>query len=129
MASQSSNMMASFVAGADLSAKQYYMIKLSADDTVVICAAATDVPVGILQNEPASGEVAEVLIGGKGKCVASAAIAAGALIGTDASGKADAKVPGTDTTNYIVGQVTKASAADGDVLEGLFNFATPFRAA
>ena len=43
------------VAGADLSSDQYKYVKLSTTDTVILCAAATDVPIGILQNAPASG--------------------------------------------------------------------------
>lgn len=129
MASQNDVQIITATAGEDLSAKQYYLVKLSADDTVKLCAAATDVPIGVLQNEPASGEVAAVATLGKVKIVAGAAIAAGVLIGTASTGKVDAKTPGTDTTEYVIGQVTKASAADGDLLEALINTATPFRAA
>ena len=46
----------SFIAGADLRTKQHYAVKLSAKDTVVIVAAATDIPIGILQDKPNSGQ-------------------------------------------------------------------------
>jgi hypothetical protein len=40
-------------ASADLSAKQYYAVKISGVGTVTVCAATTDIPCGILQNAPA----------------------------------------------------------------------------
>jgi len=129
MASQVPVLTISATAGADLSAKQFYLVKMSADDTVILCAAATDVPVGVLQNKPASGQIAEILTFGKSKIVSSASIAAGKLIGTSSAGKADAKIPGTDTTEYVVGHVTKAASADGVLLEALINTASPARAA
>ena len=52
-----------FTASADLSAKQFYIVKMSGDNTVTVCAAVTDVPIGVLQNKPASGEQAVVRIG------------------------------------------------------------------
>lgn len=117
------------IAGADLSAKQYYFVKMSADNTCILCSAATDAPIGVLQNSPESGEEASVLVIGGTKLVASAAIAAGIKIGTASTGKADAKVAGTDTTEYTVGQVLLASAADADVLTAVINCASPNRAA
>ena len=117
------------VAGADLSAKQYYFVKMSADNTCVLCSAATDSPIGVLQNAPISGAEASVTVVGGTKIVAGAAIAAGIKIGTASTGKADAKVAGTDTTEYTVGQVLLASAADADLLTAVINCASPNRAA
>jgi hypothetical protein len=70
------------IAGADLSAKQYFFVKMSADNTCVLCSGATDVPIGVLQNSPISGGEASVTVIGGTKLVASAAIAAGVKIGT-----------------------------------------------
>ena len=117
------------VASGDLSAQQYKFVKMSADNTCVICAAATDVPIGVLQNTPTSGKEASVTVIGGTKLVASAAIAAGVKIGTNNAGKADAKVAGTDTTEYTVGAVIQASGADGDILTAVVNCASPNRAA
>ena len=117
------------IAGADLSAKQYFFVKMSADNTCVLCSAATDAPIGVLQNSPISGGEASVLVVGGTKLVAGAAIAAGVKIGTASTGKADAKVAGTDTTEYTVGQVLLASAADADILTAVINCASPNRAA
>ena len=117
------------VAGADLSAKQYYFVKLNSSGQAILCAAATDYPIGVLQNNPISGAEATVVVAGGTKIVASAAIAAGVQIGTASTGKADAKTAGTDTTEYTVGQVLLASAADADVLTAVINCANPTRSA
>ena len=116
-------------AGADLSTKQYYFVKVNSSGNAVLCAAATDAPIGVLQNNPVSGAEASITVIGGTKLVAGAAIAAGIKIGTDSAGKADAKVAGTDTTEYTVGQVLLASAADADVLTAVINCASPNRAA
>ena len=83
----------------------------------------------VLQNTPISGAEATVVVAGGTKIVASASIAAGVKIGTASTGKADAKVAGTDTTEYTVGQVLLASAADADILTAVINCASPNRAA
>jgi len=116
-------------ASADLSGKQFYFVKMSGTRTVDVCSGATDKPIGVLQNAPTSGKDAVVAYLGVSKVVASASIAVGALIGTDSAGKAAAKVPGTDTTNYICGQVVLASGANNDVLSAVINCANISRAA
>ena len=116
-------------AGADLSTKQYYFVKVNSSGNAVLCSAATDAPIGVLQNNPISGAEASIVVVGGTKLVAGAAIAAGIKIGTDSAGKADAKVAGTDTTEYTVGQVLLASGADADVLTAVINCASPNRAA
>ena len=116
-------------AGADLSTKQYYFVKVNSSGNAVLCAAATDAPIGVLQNSPISGAEASIVVVGGTKLVAGAAIAAGIKIGTDSAGKADAKVAGTDTTEYTVGQVLLASGADAEILTAVINCASPNRAA
>ena len=117
------------VAAADLSTKQYTFVKLDSSGTVVAAAAATDIPIGVLQNAPTSGQEAEVLVVGGTKVVAGAAIGEGALVGTSATGKAVALVAGTDTTKYVVGTLLTESAADGNVVTAVINCANPGRAA
>ena len=119
----------SFIAGGDLSAKQYYFVKLSADNTVVVCAGATDLPVGVLQNNPVSGQTAEVCVIGETKISGDADLDAGHLIGTSADGQADRKIAGTDTTEYIVGVVKKGNTAAGGLVTAFVNCASPSRAA
>ncbi|MEJ2218986.1 MAG: hypothetical protein P8099_20565 [Gemmatimonadota bacterium] len=112
-----------------LATKQYNFVKLHTDGTVIICAAATDVPVGVLQNAPGIGEEAEVLIVGGTKIEIGGAINEGEVIGTDSAGLADTKVPGTDTTNYIVGQAITAGTAANQIITAVVNCAAPARAA
>lgn len=117
------------VAGGDLSAKQYHYVKMSADNTVVICAALTDVPVGVLQNAPASGQAAEVCAIGVTKIVGDADLDAGAAIGTSADGQADARTIGTDTTHYVNGIVILGNGGAGGMITAVINCASPSRAA
>lgn len=123
---------ASYPAGADLSALQYTFVKLDSSGNVVAVAAATDIPVGVLQNAPTSGHTAEVLVIGGTKLVASAAISLPALIGTTSTGTAVKLAAGTDATKYILGQAEGAqgiAGAAGDVISVFVNCATPSRAA
>ena len=116
------------VAGADLSALQYTFVKLNSSGEAIAAAAATDIPIGVLQNAPTAGQEAEVLIVGGTKIVAGAALSDGALIGTSSTGKAVALVAGTDTTKYVVGTVLTESAADGNIITVVVNCANPTRA-
>lgn len=105
----------SLAAGADLSAKQYTFVKMSGTG-VISAAAATDVVIGVLQNAPTSGKTAEVALYGVTKLKASAAISAGALVGTTSTGTAVAVVAGTDTTKYVLGQAITAAGAANDII-------------
>tara|TARA_B100000131_G_scaffold321364_1_gene371894 strand:- start:1672 stop:2061 length:390 start_codon:yes stop_codon:yes gene_type:complete len=109
-------------AAADLSSKQYHIVKLASATTVNVCSAITDVPIGILQNDPESGEVAEICFMGISKIVADGTIAAGNLIATSADGQADAVAAGTDTTVYPVGQAIGAASA-GETFTAYINIA------
>lgn len=60
----------SFIAGEDLSGDQYHFVTLKSDTEVERPNAATDWCVGILQNNPESGEEAVVRVGGVSKLVA-----------------------------------------------------------
>lgn len=118
----------SLAAGADLSSDQYYIVKLSGAG-VVLCDDATDIPIGILQNDPESGETASVAVDGITKVVADEEISVGELIGVSAAGKAVALTAGTDTTAYVIGQAITAASADGDVISITLDCKSPSRAA
>lgn len=77
-------------AGADLSAKQFFAVKLSTstDRTVALASTGGEVIYGILQNKPTSGQAADVCIFGLTKCFAGAAVTRGDLLTTDTSGRA-----------------------------------------
>lgn len=118
------------VAGADLSALQYTFVKENSSGQVVAVAAATDVPIGVLQNAPTSGQEATVLVTGGTKLKAGATITLGThfVLGTTSAGAATPLAPGTDTTKYILG-VPLATAASGDITSVIVNCASPGRAA
>ena len=98
-------------AAADLSAKQFHFVKLASATTVNVCTNVADVPIGILQNTPTSGQAAEVCIFGISKVVADGTLAAGNIIGTSADSQADAITRGTDTTVTVMGHAVEAGAA------------------
>lgn len=109
------------VAGADLSAKQYHFVKLNTSKQVVICAATTDLPIGVLQNKPTSGQAAEVVMAGATKVVGDANLAKGDTIGTSADGQAAVYAAGTDTTKYIVGRVLEENTTAGGIVTAQIN--------
>jgi hypothetical protein len=117
-----------FKAAADLSAKQYYFVEITAAGTVNVCNAATDQPIGVLQNKPKSGETAEVMVIGVTKVSSDAALSVGTLIGPSADGQADAKVIGTDVTEFVCGRVIEASTAAGGLATAVINCVAPFNA-
>lgn len=126
------------VAGADLSASstQYKFVKYNGtDNQVVLCAAVTDVPCGVLQGpapSSATGTPVEVLAVGVTKIQISGSLSSGNLIGPDANGRARNNVPGTDTTKYIAGQYMATQGggtAAGDYGTAVVNCASPSRAA
>lgn len=117
-------------AAADLSAKQYHFVKVDSSGDAAACTGATDRPVGVLQNKPtAAGQTCEIVVIGVTKISSDAALTEGTLIGTSADGQADAKTPGTDTTEYVVGQMLTETGAAGVIGTALVNCANPHRAA
>lgn len=126
---QGAELRISVEAGADLTGLQGYFLKWSGS-TVIACAAVTDDPAGVLQDDDVvSGRMAEMVIIGPTLVSADAVIAAGALIGPSADGQAETKVPGTDVTEYVAGRAFEAAAAAGNLIHAVINCATPFRAA
>lgn len=113
-------------AGADLSAKQYHLVKFSADNTVVLCTALTDKPCGVLQDNPTLGQACQVLATGITKVVVNAvsALAAGDALGTDIAGTGVKKVALTDIGCYVVGQVVKGGAI-GTMATAMISCAAP----
>ncbi len=114
------------VAGADLSALQYTFVKLSTTDTVVTCTAATDIPIGVLQNAPTSGQEAEILVVGGTKLTAGATIAIGNILGTTSAGAASVLTT-SDTTKYVLGTAISGGAS-AEIITAVINCANPTRA-
>lgn len=101
-------------AGADLSAasNQYKFVKMSAANTVVLCAATTDRPFGVLQNTPGNGGAATVCVLGETKVQGDVDLAFGNQVGTSSDGQA-ASYTASDTTKYIVGTVVEDNSTAG----------------
>ena len=116
-----------FVAGESLTAKQFHFVKLHTDGLVYACAADTDNPVGILQNKPASGEMAEVMLFGISKLASNAALTAGVYVGTHTDGRGAPYAHGTDTTKYIAGRVLIPSSTAGGIASVIFNCMALYR--
>ena len=119
-----------FKAAADQSAKQYYLVELSAADTVAVCNAAADRVIGVLMNKPAAaGQAADVRVLGIAPVVSDGsgtAIAAGDYVGANSAGKAVKKA----TADYSVcGIALAASSADGTVIPVLLTPGAFFRTA
>lgn len=125
---QGAELRISWPAGEDLSLKANYFVELSAG-TVVVCNAATDMPIGVLAEGVASGLQAEVVVHGACKVVVDGVVAQGDLIGTSADGQADKKIPGTDTTEYACGRALETSTAAGQIIAAIIDCITPQRAA
>lgn len=121
MAYESSQLkIGTLTAAADLSAKQYHFVKLASATTVNVCSAVTDVPIGVLQNTPTSGQSAEIVFMGVSKVIADATLAAGNVIGTSADAQAQPLTVGTETTVYTCGQAISAASA-GETATALIN--------
>ena len=119
----------SIKAAGDLSAKQYFFVKLDASGDVVVCDGITDIPIGVLQNAPLQNASAEVCVLGVTKVSADAALNEFDLIGTSADGQADAKTVGSDITEYVVGQMITATTAAAELGTASINCMNPHRAA
>jgi len=113
------------IAGADLSTNQYNFMKISANMTVVVCAALTDIPVGVLQNNPPSGGAAEIMVSGITKIVTAGALTAGNLVGCDAAGLAVSVNPDGVADNYYVGQIVIGTGGANEIGSALINCANP----
>jgi hypothetical protein len=105
----------SWLAGEDLSGYQYRFVHLASDTTVDLMDSAGEYPIGILQNAPASGEVAVVRVMGISKLIMNLAVAVGVKIkaeyvGASDNGKGDAG--DTDYDNVRAISLTAAGAED-----------------
>lgn len=107
-----------FTASADLSTHQLKFVKISGSNTCTITAASTDAVVGVLQNKPALGQEASVMTLGISKCLAGAAVAAGAEVMSDASARA-ITASAAAGANRVIGVALEAAAAAGEVISVL----------
>jgi hypothetical protein len=108
-------LVASFPAGADLSALQFYAVQLNTSAAVVV-SDATVRNLGILQNAPTSGQAAEVALIGitRAKVDGNAgAIACMDALAPDANG---VLVKTTADNDEVIAYALQASTAAGDLI-------------
>lgn len=108
-----------FVAGSDLSAKQYHFMRITGaapngiDSKVDIASLATDtVVVGVLLDKPASGDACAVAKLGEVKITVSTEIARGALLTVAAGGLAVAAASG----DIVHGRALGVATGSGQVI-------------
>lgn len=114
-------------AASDLSAKQFFLVKQTAADTVDLVAAATDRTFGVLVNAPKSAQAASVQTDGIAKVVSDGsgtAIAAGDPLGADTSGRV---VKNVTADRLGIGVAMDASSAAGTVIRVKLAIGIPFR--
>ena len=122
MATENRVLIVNFPAAEDLSNDQYRIVVLNSSGTVQRPNAATDIPIGVLQNAPASGEAAAVCIigaGGISKVVLGATLATGAIVALEYVSASDAgKAKAAAALAYPVGILTQGGAENdlGSVL-------------
>lgn len=105
------------VASGNLSSSQYKIVKwASTAGAVVVAAAATDNIAGVLMNDPADGEAAEVAFLGLVKVQCEASQNRGAWITSSTTGRAKTTSTGNDD---VLGKLVKASSAAGDIVEAI----------
>lgn len=101
------------VCSEDLSTKQFYIVQQDANGDIEVAEGATDLLVGVLQNNPASGEPATYRFLGTSKVKAGGTIAVGDWITTDSAGKGIAT---TTDGNIVIGKALEAGVTD-DIIE------------
>jgi hypothetical protein len=111
--------------------QQYIFVKMDASGNVHPCTAATDRPIGVLQNRPALNEMAEVCVFGQTPLrVGGTDIALDAILGVDSTSRAAALTAGTSTTAFNCGRALKIdSDNDGALITAVINCLNPGRAA
>ena len=114
IASDQSLKLTGLLAGADLSAKQWFVVKMaSTAKEVVLNVLATTRGIGVLQNDPADGEPALVAINGAVRVATEASVSAGDFVAASTTGRA--KTTTTDG-DEIVGIALEANSAAGDII-------------
>lgn len=119
MATEYNGLCRSYAANADLSAKQYFLMKHhTTEGQIALVAAITDFPIGLLQNKPAAaGRAAEVMMMGwsKANVEATTDIAIGNHLGPYTDGRLIKKsIADNDQVCAIAEQA--ATSATGDII-------------
>lgn len=101
-----------FAAGADLTTHQYKLVKFDATNNSVILCGNAEKPMGVLMNNPNTGEIAEVAVQGGAKVkIGSTMSTLGGSIASAANGVARAAVAG----EWAIGTQQDAGVS-GDII-------------
>jgi len=112
------------VAGESLAAKQYHFVKIdNGTGKVVAVSGATDRPIGVVQNNPASGEEAEVLISGGTKIKAGGSASAGQALFASASATGVTLAFGTTASAAFAAGTFITAAAAGEITTAVIDCA------
>jgi len=110
MATSGAQVRETFIAGADLSTKQFTFVIMNTTDRTVVAAGNAAAADGVLINKPTSGQAATVVTSGRVPVLAgTGGLTAGANVGVDANGAGVVAA----TNDIIVGKVVDAGAAAG----------------
>ena len=103
-------------AGADLSAKQYFFVKIDANGDAVLAGNGENA-IGVLQNAPASGEAANIAVAGVSKVIIgdTTSLDSVVVISSDANGKATLGV----STDFALAILIEDTTANDDVVSCL----------
>lgn len=111
------------VAGDSLAAKQFYVVKMASTDGEVIPSAAVgDMHIGIVQNDPAADEPAEVACAGVCKGKSGGSITIGQRLTALSTGTLSGTSGGTASSQRLVGIALEA-ANSGDIFSVLVSLA------
>jgi hypothetical protein len=116
MSSQTIGHNRTFKAAADYSAKQFYIVYLSAEGIVTLATAATQYLMGTLENKPKLGENAVVAMrhgGATAKVICGAGVTAGHFLTSDGNGKA---ISTTTPGDEVIGRALMDGSAN-DIIE------------
>lgn len=111
MATNAVGMDISLVAGADLSAKQFYVVKANSSGQAALANATDTTQIGIVQDKPLSGNAGKIRVSGVSKAAAGGTVAAGAAVTSDANGKIVAAASGKQIIGFAL-----TGGVSGDVI-------------
>jgi hypothetical protein len=97
---------------------QFFFAACDANGQAALCGNGAQ-SAGVVQNKPSVGQPAALRPLGVSKVTAGAAVAKGALVGSDATGRAKPAVLGAATGTYIAGIALDDATAAGQVISVL----------
>lgn len=114
MSYQELQFLKSFEAAGTIS--KYALVKIDANNKVVVCTDPTEIPMGIAQRSSVSGDLVEVCLAGPSFAIAGSAITIGthSLLMASTAGKLVAFADGAGTENSVAQFIHNETAADGD---------------